>query len=133
VALPDRTRLGDLLLKELKIIDAVVQKANSPAPSENYDLLIAPDTVVRSPSMAPRLASHVLTCPVFGRERISERQLDQLAASALREHATSLSNRLPARSSRDRSSNASWCAVCRNAKCRFPARRPGNLAPCGRR
>jgi predicted RNA methylase len=83
--------LGDLLLKELKFIDAVVQKAQfAKLHLRNYDLLIAPDTVVRSPSMAPRLASHVLTCPVFGRERISERQLDQLAASALREHATSL-------------------------------------------
>jgi predicted RNA methylase len=45
---------------------------------------------VRSPSAAPRLALHVLTCPVFGRERVSEHQLDRLAQAAIRERSSEL-------------------------------------------
>ncbi len=83
--------LGPLLIKELKFIDAIAQKAQlAKLHLRNYDLLIAPDAVLTSRTMTPRLASHALICPVFGRERVSEHQFDQLAAFALREKSSSL-------------------------------------------
>jgi predicted RNA methylase len=80
--------LGPLLVKELKFLDAVGQKAQlTKLHLRNYDLLVAPDAVVGAPKVAPRLALHVLTCPVFGRERVTERQLELLAKFAIREKA----------------------------------------------
>jgi predicted RNA methylase len=83
--------LGPLLIKELKFTDVVAQKAQlAKLHLRNYDLLIAPDAVVRSHSAAPRLATHILVCPVFGRERVSEHQLDRLAQIAVRERTSEL-------------------------------------------
>lgn len=83
--------LGGLLARELKFRDVVAQKTQfARLHLRNYDLLIAPDTVVQSQSMMSRIASHVLVCPVFGRENVSGVQLDQLAAWVAQEDAHSL-------------------------------------------
>jgi len=83
--------LGALLIRELKFLDAIAQKAQlAKLHLRNYDLMAAPDAVVRSPGAAPRLALHVLACPIFGRERVSQHQLDRLAQIAIREKSSEL-------------------------------------------
>jgi 23S rRNA G2445 N2-methylase RlmL len=83
--------LGSLLGRELKFRDAVAQKTQfAKLHLRNYDLLIAPDAVVQKLSMTSRIASHILVCPVFGREKVSSMQLDQLASWCEQEGALSL-------------------------------------------
>jgi hypothetical protein len=47
----------------------------------NYDMLAVPDSQISGNIAASRLALHALTCPVFGRYKISDGQLDALAAA----------------------------------------------------
>ena len=83
--------LASLATRELKFVDAVTQKAQfAKLHLRNYDLLVAPDAIVRPRLPALRLTSHVLLSPVFGRERVSERQLDLLAERVRREGSASL-------------------------------------------
>ena len=83
--------LGGLLGRELKFRDVVAQKTQfAKLHLRNYDLLIAPDAVVQKQSMTSRIASHILVCPVFGREKVSGMQLDQLASWSAQEGAHSL-------------------------------------------
>src|SRR5271165_3316182 len=68
--------LGPMLAKELKFLDAIEQKAQ-PAKLHlrNYDLLTIPDAVMKNSAVRPRLALHVMMCPIFGRDRIGDNQL----------------------------------------------------------
>jgi putative RNA methylase family UPF0020 len=77
--------------RELKFRDVVAQKTQfAKLHLRNYDLMVAPDAVVRTRSMVLRLASHALICPVFGREHLGGQQLDRLAASIRREGSLAL-------------------------------------------
>src|SRR5690348_90883 len=83
--------VGPLLGRELKFRDVVAQKTQfAKLHLRNYDLMVAPDAVVRTRSMVLRLASHALICPVFGREHLGGQQLDRLAASIRREGSLAL-------------------------------------------
>src|SRR5690242_6022325 len=83
--------LGALAIKELKFADAVTQKAQfAKLHLRNYDLLAAPDAIVRPRLPILRLISHVLLSPVFGRARVTEGQLDLLAERVQRENSSSL-------------------------------------------
>ena len=75
--------LGGLLMKELKFRDVIRQKARPQSwHLRNYDLLVFPDSQIVGPANTSRIALDVLVCPVFGRYKISDRQLDRLAAVA---------------------------------------------------
>ena len=72
--------LGALLVKELKHRDVIRAKTRAQSwHLRNYDLLVFPDSQVVGLIAASRIALDVLACPVFGRHKITERQLDRLA------------------------------------------------------
>lgn len=80
--------LGQLLSNELKFIGAVARKAQFARLNlRNHDLLVLPDIVMRERKSSPRLATNVLSAPVFGRGEVSARGYDLLAQAFRRERA----------------------------------------------
>jgi predicted RNA methylase len=74
--------LAALLMKELKYRKIFRHKTRATKSFlRNYDMLAVPDSQISGNVAASRLALHVLTCPVFGRHKISARQLDALATA----------------------------------------------------
>jgi predicted RNA methylase len=83
--------LGSLLLKELKYHDVVFQKTRTTlAFMRNYDLLVLPEVQLKSRSIRSRMALHAMICPVFGRFKVSETQLDLLARYCRKERVDGL-------------------------------------------
>jgi hypothetical protein len=75
--------LATLLVRELKFLGAIGAKAQATKLHlRNYDLVVLPDAVIKSPNVAPRLALHVLRSPVFGRGSIGAGQIARLASAA---------------------------------------------------
>jgi hypothetical protein len=71
--------LAGRLVKELKYRKILEQKARATkAFLRNYDLLVVPNSQVSGDVTESRLALHIMTCPVFGRYKISNGQLDAL-------------------------------------------------------
>lgn len=74
--------LADLFLKELKYRKILGQKTRATkAFLRNYDMLVVPDSQVSGDVTKSRLALHIMTCPIFGRYKISSTQLDALSAA----------------------------------------------------
>jgi predicted RNA methylase len=72
--------LTGLLLKELKFRDMILPKARPlNLFLRNYDLAVLPASQIKAARLEPRLALRVLRCPVFGRNRIGDSQIDLLA------------------------------------------------------
>jgi predicted RNA methylase len=72
--------LTGLLVKELKFRDYVLPKARPlNLFLRNYDLVVLPASQIKSTRLEPRLALQVLRCPVFGRNRLGDSQVDLLA------------------------------------------------------
>ena len=75
--------LGPLLIKELKHRDVIRAKTRAQSwHLRNCDLLVFPDSQIVGDIRASRIALDVLACPIFGRHKITEAQLDRLAATA---------------------------------------------------
>jgi 23S rRNA G2445 N2-methylase RlmL len=80
--------IGSLLAQELKFVGAVARKAQfARLHLRNHDLLVLPDVAVQKRDAKPRLATNVLTAPVFGRESIGTNQLDLLSRAVRSERA----------------------------------------------
>ncbi len=83
--------LASLMVKELKFRDIVAAKARATTLYlANYDLVVLPASQVKARTFPTRLALHVMACPVFGRNKISGRQLDILAEAWRRERPDGL-------------------------------------------
>lgn len=83
--------LAALLVKELKFRNIIRAKSRAQIRHlRNYDLLVFPDSQIAGPVEASRIALDVLMCPVFGRHKISDRQLDRLAIAAKAERSDGL-------------------------------------------
>ena len=75
--------LGALLVRELKYRDIIRAKTRARSwHLRNYDLLVFPDSQVVGDIASSHIALDVLECPVFGRHKITDRQLDRLAQEA---------------------------------------------------
>ena len=80
--------LGNLHVKELKHLGIVSRKTRPrKLRLRSYDMLVVPDVLVVGDVRRSRISLHTLRCPVFGRNMISEKQIDALVKAYQEENA----------------------------------------------